>query len=138
MEEEKKEKQTVEPTFSKKEIDSGKGMAVLSYILAPIPFFIEKENKFVKYHARQGMDFFIVYVAYSIIYSILTSAIKIQKTCGSWFGVEIPCKVTPWWISYPLGIIYLGLTIIAIIGIINAINGKAKPLPLFEKFKIIK
>lgn len=133
-----KEKPKTDNVFSKKEIEEGKGMAILSYILPFIPYFVEKENKYVKYHARQGMDLFVVWIAYSILYSILTSVIKVQTTCGSWFGIEIPCKITPWWVTYPLGAIYLGLLALVIIGIVNVVNGKAKPLPLFEKFKIFK
>lgn len=125
-------------TFSKKEIESGKRMAILSYILPFIPYFVEKENKYVKYHARQGMDLLVVGIGFSIISTILRNVIKVQKNCGAWFGIPIPCKVTPWWVSYPLGLISLGLFALAIMGLVNAINGKAKPLPLFENFKIFK
>ena len=37
--------------FTKKDIEDNKGMAVLSYILAPIPYFASKKSKWVKYHA---------------------------------------------------------------------------------------
>ena len=39
--------------FTKEEIDNGKGMAILSYIgiLVLIPYFAEKNNKFVVFHS---------------------------------------------------------------------------------------
>jgi uncharacterized membrane protein len=128
--------------FDKKDIESGKGMAILSYfgILALIPYFSEKKNEYVRYHARQGMDLFVVWIAYLVLYNILTSIIRVNGSCGAWFGYSIGnfCSVTPWWISWPLNIIGLCITVIALIGLINAINGKAKALPLLNKFKIFK
>ncbi len=126
--------------FDKKDIENGKGMAILSYILPFIPYFVEKENKYVKYHARQGMDLLLVSIIYTIIYNILTSVIKVNGSCGSLFGYNLGnyCRITPWWISWPLGIIYLSISIIAIIGIINAVKGKAKELPILNKFKVFK
>ena len=55
-------------SFNKKDIDSGKGMAILSYIgiLALIPFLAEKKNKFVIYHAKQGMNLFICEIIGSV------------------------------------------------------------------------
>ena len=71
-------------SFDKKEIESGKGMAVLAYIIPLIPYFVEKENKFVKYHATQGMNLFIIAIAYSIIYGVLTSLIRV-KQCAYYY-----------------------------------------------------
>lgn len=124
--------------FNKKDIESGKGMAILAYILPFIPYLVEKKNKFVKYHSAQGMNLLIIVIAYSIIYSILTSIIKVNGSCGTWFGYNIGnyCKVTPWWVTLPLSLIGLGFTILCVIGIINVCNGKAKELPVVNKIKI--
>jgi uncharacterized membrane protein len=126
--------------FNKKEMISGKGMAILSYIIPFIPYFAEKENKYVRYHARQGMDLLLIAIIYSIVYNILTSLIKVRTSCGSWFGYNLGnyCKTTPWWITLPLGLVGLCISIIAIIGIINAAKGKAKELPVVNKFKVFK
>ncbi len=124
--------------FNKKDIESGKGMVILAYILPFIPYLVEKKNKFVKYHSAQGMNLLIIVIAYSIIYSILTSIIKVNGSCGTWFGYNIGnyCKVTPWWVTLPLSLIGLGFTILCVIGIINVCNGKAKELPVVNKIKI--
>ena len=130
--------------FDKKDIEAGKGMGVLSYILPFIPFFVEKKNKFVVYHAKQGMNLLILSIAYGVIYGVLTSLIKVNGDCGygywgdlaEWAGVT--CKVTPWWVTVPLSIIGLGITILCIIGIVNVCKGKAKDLPIVNKIKIFK
>ena len=47
-------------------------MGVLSYIIPLIPYFVEKENKFVRYHAIQGMNLLIISIIYGVAYSILS------------------------------------------------------------------
>lgn len=120
--------------FTKEEIEDGKGMGILSYIIPIIPFFAEKKNKFVVYHAKQGMNLLILAIAYSIIYSVLTSVIKVRGS-GYW-GVYY--TVTPWWVTFPLSIIGLCISILCIMGIVNVCKGKAKELPIVNKIKIFK
>ena len=48
--------------YKKEDIEKGKLMAVLSYIgiLVVIPYFAEKENKFVRFHAIQGLNLLLI------------------------------------------------------------------------------
>jgi len=116
----------MENNFEKKDIESGKAMAILSYILPFIPFFAEKNNKWVRFHAVQGMNLLIIVIAINIIFSILYRII--------------------WSISWRLwGIIGLissainiGITVLCVIGIVNVCQEKANELPLINKIKIIK
>lgn len=130
--------------FDKKEIESGKGMAILSYIIPPIPYFAEKNNKYVRYHAIQGMNLLIIAIAYGIINAILTSVIKVKGNCGYGYWGDLAeafgtyCKITPWWVNWPLAIIGLGISVLCVIGIINVCKGKAKELPIVNKLKIFK
>lgn len=124
-----------------KEVSEGKGLAILSYfgLLSLIPYFVEKKNKFVRFHAVQGLNLFIVEVIYGIISTILTSTIKVSASCGAWGDfIGMTCKVTPWWIRLPLSLISLGFFALAIVGIVYACQGKAKELPVVNKVKIIK
>ena len=85
------------------------------------------------------MNLFILAIAYSILFSILTSIIKVKTACGIWAGYEIGvCEITPWWVTWPLSLIGLCITALAIIGIVNVCQGKAKELPIIGKYKIIK
>lgn len=126
-------------SFDKKEIESGKAMALLSYIgiLCLIPYFVEKNNKYVRFHAVQGINLAIIEGVYFIFYGIITSIIKV-KSCEYFFGYPSCTYVTPWWLTLLLGIVGLSFTALAILGIVNSLNGKAKELPVVNKFKIIK
>ncbi len=134
MEENKKEneKKVVEgevvkgkgPTFSKKEIEDGKLMGILSYIgfLAVIPYFVEKNNKFVMYHAKQGLNLFLLEMICSLALTIATPILFLL------IGIIAI-------VSFVVG----GLSIaLSVIGIINVLNGEAKELPIIEKYKLVK
>ncbi len=133
-------------SFDKKEKEDGKGMAILAYIIPIIPyFFADKKNKYVRYHAIQGMNLLIITIVYAIIESVLSSVIKVKSDCGlgNYWGtlaneLGANCTVTPWWLTLIFTIIGLGITVLCVIGIINVCNGKAKELPIVNKFKIIK
>ena len=113
--------------FDAKDITSNKAMAILAYFgpLVLIPIFAAKQSKFARYHANQGLALLIASIIYGIAYSILSSIIL----AISWrlhFIVSI------------IGLVSIVITVLAIIGIINAATGKAKELPLIGKFKILK
>ncbi|MCB0724753.1 MAG: hypothetical protein KDC73_08595 [Ignavibacteriae bacterium] len=104
------------------EIESGKTMAVVAYIIFFVPLLMEdaRKNKFVMFHTEQS----IVLVIVNVIGVIL-------GTIGSMFCIGV--------VFY---LINLFAFVLAIMGIINAINGKATPLPLVgqfgEKFNLVK
>ena len=89
-------------------------MAILAYlgILIVIPYIVAKDNPFVKFHIKQGLLVFIIYIILWLLSGI--------------FGVN----------TFLLGLgslfdlIYLGLLVLTIIGIINAVQGQEKELPL--------
>lgn len=111
--------------FTKKEKLDGKGLAVLCYLglLILIPFFVEKKNAFVMYHFKEGLNLLII----EVISSLVLVAISIL------FGPFLALATKT--ISF---IVELALFVLAIIGISNALNGKARELPVLNKFKIFK
>lgn len=127
--------------YDKKEIESGKGMAVLSYIIALIPYFAEKKNKFVRFHAVQGMNILIIAVAWSFLSMIINAVVNAifcstgygywYSTCWYTFGVEDVI----YWVT---NLITLGIGILDIVGLVYAATGKAKEVPILGKIKIIK
>lgn len=128
--------------YTKKDIDNNKGMAILSYIgpLALIPYFKAKNSKYAYYHAIQGMNLLIIWIVYTIV-SALLYTIKITTSCehSAVFGTITNCtKVTPWWITLPLDIIGLLFFALSVIGIVYALTGKAKKLPIVDKVNVIK
>ena len=110
--------------FSKKDIEDGKLMGILSYIgiLCLIPYLTEKENEFVKYHAKQGLNLFLIEVICSAGLSIIGGML--------WLLIGLIALV-----SSCVGLLALALSIM---GIVNVCNGEAKELPIINKFKLIK
>lgn len=109
--------------FDKKDIKENKAMACLCYIIAPVPYFVETKSKWVRYHAIQGMNLFIITVLLSLSVSIICSVFLFPF---------------PFLKAILKAALYAFMIIYAIIGIINVCNEEAKELPLINKFKFIK
>jgi uncharacterized membrane protein len=87
------------------------GMAVVAYILFFVPLLTEDKNDpFVKYHVKQGLVLFVAAVA-NMIFAMV-------PLIG--------------WMLAPL--ISIGLLILVVVGIINAVNGEQKPLPVIGQY----
>lgn len=111
--------------YTPAEIESGKGMGCLSYlgVLVLIPFFAEKTNRFVRYHARQGLVLFLAEVAFWMVLQIV-SAILLSIS---------------WRLAFVSGVLSLAgflFLALSIIGLVNVFQGKAKELPLIGKVKL--
>ena len=100
--------------FDKDDIEKNKAMGLLAYILFFIPLLAAKDSHFARYHANQGLVLFLC--------GLISSVLWIIPILG--------------WIIAP--ILSIVITVLAVIGIINALNGKAKELPIIGKFKILK
>lgn len=103
-------------------------MAVLAYfgILVLIPILAAKESKFARFHANQGLILLITGVAYSIFVQVVIKIVVfISYALAGIVGIV-------------LGLAWLLLLVLAIIGIINAVKGEFKQLPLIGQFQILK
>ena len=100
--------------YDAQDIEKNKVMAVLAYVIFLIPLLAAKDSKFARFHTNQGLVLFIG--------AIISSVIAAIPLIG--------------WIIAPIA--GIAITILAVIGIINAIGGKAKELPVIGKFKILK
>lgn len=127
---------TVDSTaeFSKADIEQNKVMAILSYFgfLVIIPILAAKESKFARYHANQGLILFIAMIGWSIADYILTAILRalLWRSMGLWEIYSLCSTV--------LNLVYIVFTVLAVIGIVNALNGKAKELPVIGKYKILR
>lgn len=127
--------------YTEKDIESNKGLAMISYLgpLSLIPFLVSKDSKFVEYHAKQGLNLFVIELIFSICSYFLTSIIRMPKMCSFWGKSSYQCGlITPWWISLPISLIELLTFLVAVVGFVWAYQGKAKELPFVGKIKIIK
>ena len=105
--------------MEKKDIEEGKGLAWLSYlgIFILIPFLVQKDNPYTKFHIKQGLILLILSIGWAFIQFVF---------------IFIPfLRVIIWILSYFVWIFILVLTII---GIVNSLRGKIEVLPLIGKY----
>ena len=112
-------------SYDQADIAQNKAMAILAYFgpLVLIPILAAKESKFARFHSNQGLVLLLAAVAYSIATSIL--------------GI-ILSAVRLGFLSSILSILSIAFTVLAVIGILNAVNGRAKELPIIGKFTVLK
>ncbi len=108
------------PPVSQQDIDSGKTMAILSYIpialvglIVSIISISSKNNGFALYHGKQALTLYIC-------------AFVAALCCIPLFFI---CIGVPLLIA-----IEVGALVLCILGIINANKGECKPLPLIGQF----
>lgn len=118
--------------FDPADISANKVFAVLAYIgiLVLIPLIGAPNSKFARFHANQGLVLLIGELAYGIARGVLLSVL-------SWvlFG---PARILYLAVKYITGILNLVFAVLAILGIINAAQGKAKELPLVGQIHLLK
>ena len=117
-------------SITEAEIQDGKGMAILAYILFIIPLLAARDKKFAMFHTEQALvlliTWVVIYIAFTIL-SIIISNISSTLGCG---------------LSILSIIIWLAFLVFWLIGLINAIGGKLKELPIIgqygAKFNLVK
>lgn len=123
--------------FDPKDIADSKGIIWMSYLglLALVPFFSQKDNKYTRKHAVQGLNM-------CIFAAIVDGGLGILG--GVIAGIAASSFSTLWMLSIS-GAIYFAISafsgfigVLSIIGIVNAESGKYKDLPLVSKVKFIK
>lgn len=125
--------------FSKEDIEQNKIMSLFAYIglLFLIPLFACKDSKFARFHTNQGIVLCILYVIYEVIFGVIggiTALLFIPdmiffKIVG---GLLIACE------GFIAFIIGAALTVLMVLGIISAVTGKAKKLPIIGNIRILK
>lgn len=102
-------------SFDPADIENNKGMAIVAYILFFVPLLAAPNSPFAKYHANQGLTLFLTCVALNIVLGII-------PIIG--------------WLLLPIA--NLGCLALAVLGIVVAAQGGAKPLPIIGKYTLMK
>jgi uncharacterized membrane protein len=100
--------------YSSEDIQANKVWAGLAYFLFFLPLIICPESRYARYHANQGLVLLIVSALGSIVLAII--------------------PIIGWILSPIFG---LGVLVLAIMGLVNGLNGQAKELPLIGKWQIL-
>lgn len=98
------------------DIEKNKLISVIAYlgVLVMIPLFIARESRFARFHTNQGLVLFL--------FGLISYAAGLIPYIG-------------WIIGAAVSIFKL---LLIIVGVLNAIKGEAKELPVIGKIKILK
>ncbi|MDD2427355.1 MAG: hypothetical protein PHR78_04360 [Eubacteriales bacterium] len=116
-------------TYSAEEIEQSKVVSALAYlgILFFLPLVVTPVTRYGKFHANQGLLLLLTSIAGGIVVAILSAVFF----AISWRMLFLS--------SILYTVFYVAIAALAILGIVNALQGKAKPLPVIGKlFTIIK
>lgn len=115
--------------FAAEDIEKNKVVAGLSYfgILFFLPLVAAPDSRFGKFHANQALVLLLAGVVGAISLGIISAVL----TFLIWWRLALLSSVL-------YTVFGLALTAVAIIGLVNAFQGKAKELPLISKINIIK
>lgn len=100
-----------------RDIEDNRVMAILAYIwiLFLVPLLAAKDSRYARFHAYQGAALFITWAIISVISGLL-----------------------PYNLSGLGWLASVGVLVLAVIGVVNAYQGRAKPLPLIGRFLLPK
>ena len=115
--------------FSRSDIKSNRLMAVLSYLSVPvlIPVFAAKNSPYARFHASQGVNLLILSVLGAIVSGII----------GAIVGAIGAVVLSVLW-GIVFWVITIALVLMMVIGILGALQGRARELPLIGGFRILK
>ena len=108
--------------FDKKDIEENSVISLFAYIwiLWLVPLLGAKDSKYARYHTNQGLVLFI--------FVTVISAVLVGLSYIPYVGIVFAI----------LGYIFWALTVVfMVLGIVNAVQGKAKELPLIGKIKLL-
>lgn len=121
-------------SFSLEEIESGKALSIVSYLIPLVPFILSKKNNYVKFHTLNGMNILFTYLIFLII----------KRTLSYIFGTPcdlvsgLKCIILPISLRIFFAFINMIFSFIILYGVLNVCNNKAKEIPIISKIKLFK
>lgn len=117
-------------SFDKDEVENNLKYSILSYIgplfIVPIVNRKYKNSKYLLFHVNQGFNLFALEIFIFIVLGLLNSIfVRVVTYAPVWLGI----------INF---LFYSVVVVLMLLGIVNAINGKSKKLPIIGKYKFIK
>lgn len=120
------------------DVSSNKVIALFSYlgILLLIPLFARKTSAYCRYHVYQGFPLALIHIVYSLVTQIFLTILNAIFPGGyNYYGVYVHSGVYTVF-NVLFSIIGIFFFVLAIIGIVNAVSGKKKELPLLGKLRV--
>ncbi|MCZ8523897.1 MULTISPECIES: hypothetical protein [Paenibacillus] len=97
------------------DVQANKWIAAAAYLLFFLPLLAAKESRYAMYHANQGLILLLTAIAANIVLGLIPL-----------LGLLL------------LPIANLALLVLILIGILNAVNGLMKPLPLIGNLILLR
>ena len=115
--------------FDPNDVEQNKVLSLFAYIgiLFLIPLLAAPNSGYARFHANQGLVLFLADIVGGIIIGVFTGILTVA---GGLIGLTIAGIIS--------GIIGLCIFVFMILGIVNAVTGKAKELPVIGKIRILK
>ncbi|MBE6897775.1 MAG: zinc-ribbon domain-containing protein [Ruminococcaceae bacterium] len=109
------------------EAEPKKGMAALAYIswLIIIPLIVARNNDFVRFHLNQALNLFLGSMLLSVLSNLLSGLVEVLG-------------ILSLLLSLVLIVINLVIFVFGVMGLINALQGKKKALPLISGINLLK
>jgi uncharacterized membrane protein len=109
-------------SITEADIQDGKTMAILAYIIWLIPLLAARDKKYAMYHTEQAIMLWIAFIVIYIAIWILTFIVgQISSSLACIISI---LGIIPW----------LAFLVLWIMGLINAAGGKMKELPLIGSY----
>lgn len=138
--------------FDPQDIELNNRLSLLSYlgILVLVPIFLVKRSRFARFHANQGLVLLIAGIVSDLallVLKLIVGALRsglmalLYRVDGSRvliaMGAVLGGVVSGvFWILSVL--ISVALIVLAVLGIVNAVKGRARELPLIGRFHILR
>ncbi len=128
MPEEKKSSTANKPQTKSNDTSNDTLMGVLAYIgiLCLIPLLAAKDSEFAQFHAKQGLNLFLLEVGVAVLSWVL----GFMSIVGGLAFLGL--------MTMAIWLVQIGFFVLSIIGIVNALNGKKEPLPVIGGIKLVK
>lgn len=109
--------------FAHDDIEKNQVMAILAYCfwLVLFPIICAKDSKFARYHANQGLVLAVF-----------------ETVAGLILGIFGGIPLIGWIFRLARGLVFIVCILLAVIGVLNAANGKAKEVPFIGKIRLLK
>ena len=119
MPEEKKSSTTNKPQTKSNNNSNDTLMGVLAYIgiLCLIPLLAAKDSEFAQFHAKQGLNLFLLEVGVAVLSWVL----GFMSIVGGLAFLGL--------MTMAIWLVQIGFFVLSIIGIVNALNGKKESRP---------
>lgn len=103
-----------EEKYSLEDIEKNRVVAAIAYAIFFVPFLVDKDSKYGKFHANQGLLLLIASFIGNVVLVVSVVGVILQPF---------------------LNVLILGLFIM---GVFSAINGEVKELPVIGKIRLFK